>query len=91
MSNLKMITFEKREQSNKERHLSDAVKHVEELQSFLASVNRQGDLWEIFNDIAMFVGSCMRESIEGKGYERYYNKYDENGRIIKEAEKRHER
>lgn len=91
MSNFKMITFEKRELSDKEQYLSKLTNHVEELQGFLTSVNRKGDLWILFNYLALLIGSFELESIEGKGYERYYDKYDENGRIIKEAERKHER
>lgn len=88
MKNLKIVPIEKREPSDKERYLSELINHVEKLQNFLTSVNRQGDLWILFNYLSLLVGSFETESIEGKGYERYRDKYDENGRIIKKGEER---
>lgn len=67
MSELKVVKMEKRELSDKELYLSELMKHVEKLQGFLTSMNRKGDLWYIFNDLSLLIGSCEMESIEGKG------------------------
>lgn len=86
MSKLKVVPMKERGLSDKERYLSEAINHVEELQNFLTSVNRPGDLWMIFNYLSLLVGSCEMESVHGKGYEQKHNQYDESGRLIKEGE-----
>lgn len=65
MTEHKIITMAKvpkREPTDRERHLSELIDSIEYLQDFLTSINRQGDLWDIFNKLMLFTGDCMRES-----------------------------
>ncbi len=62
MRKLKVVPIKKREPTGRERHLSELIDSIEHLQDFLTSVNRQGDLWDIFNKLMFFTGDCMRES-----------------------------
>lgn len=67
MSNSNIITLAKREPTKKEAALSELTESIEELQTFLTSINRQGDLWRVFDALRAFVGACMKES-EGEAW-----------------------
>lgn len=63
----KIVSMRKIEPTKKESALYEFIESVEKLQSHLTPIGRQGDLWVIFNNLSLFVGACMQESIAGKG------------------------
>ena len=64
VSDTKITLMKKREPSEKDKELLAFIESVDSLQSFLISIGKHDELWDIFLKLMYYIGACMIESLE---------------------------
>lgn len=70
MANIKIVPMKKHEPTDKEVLLAEFLETADALQAFLETAGKGGELWKMFNYLAMY----LAERGEERGLYKYFKK-----------------